>query len=142
MNSELNKLKSIIQSRENVKSIIEILSNYDTEIDIEDGTPLNHAINYDRNEIVKYLINRGANVNALYKGDYSPLMSAVEGNNLEMITLLLESDANVHLVDKHGNDALWKAVFNNNLEIVKLLVEAGADPFKEIIFNKYDNRGV
>jgi ankyrin repeat protein len=140
MNQEINKLKSIIQAREDEHSIIEILKDYNTEIDIEGGTPLNHAINYDRNLVVEYLIHNGANINALYDGHYSPLMSAVDSNNIDMVKLLLENGADINLVDKHGNGALWKAVFNNNLEIVKLLVNAAADPFKEIKdgWNIYD----
>ena len=132
MNQELNKLKYIIQDQEDEQSTIEILKNYDIEIDLDGGTPLHHAINHNKNKVVTYLINNGANVNALYEGDYTPLMFAIDRDNNEMAKLFLEHGANVHLVDKHGNGALWKAVFHNNLEIVRLLVKAGTDPFKVI----------
>lgn len=132
MNQELNKLKYIIQDQEDEQSTIEILKGYDIEIDIDGGTPLHHAIINNKNVVVTYLIDNGANVNALYEGDYTPLMFAIDRDNNEMAKLFLEHGANVHLVDKHGNGALWKAVFHNNLEIVRLLVKAGADPFKVI----------
>ena len=132
MNQELKKLKYTIQDQEDQQSTIEILKNYDIEIDLDGGTPLHHAVINNKNVVVTYLIHNGANVNALYEGDYTPLMSAIDRKNNEMVKLFLEHGANVRLVDKHGNGALWKAVFWNNLEIVKLLVKAGADPFKEV----------
>ena len=111
MNQKLNKLKYIIQDQEDEQSTIEILKNYDIEIDIDGGTPLHQAINHNKNTVVMYLINNGANVDALYEGDYTPLMSAIDRKNNEMAKLFLEHGANVHLVDKHGNGALWKAIF-------------------------------
>lgn len=133
------KLGAMIRADKDINNVIKTLDEYPTEINLVDGTPLNHAINRGRNEIVKYLVERGANVNALYEGHYSPLMSAVGNNNLEMVKLLLENGADLNLKDKHGNDALWKAVFNYNLEIVRILVEAGADPFKADNPENYSN---
>lgn len=133
------KLAAMIQADKDINNVIKTLDEYPTEIDLVGGTPLNHAVNYNRNEIMKYLIDRCANVNALFDKNYSPLMSAVDGNNTEMVKLLLDNGAHVNLKDKHGNDALWKAVFNCNFEIVKLLVEAGADPFKADNPENYSN---
>lgn len=123
------KLASMIQADKDINNIIKTLDEYPTEINLVDGTPLNHAVNYERNEIVEYLMERGANVNALYEGDYTPLMSAVQRNNIEIVKLFLKNGADVNLKDKYGKVALYIAVFNNNLEIIKLLVEAKADPF-------------
>lgn len=140
MEIELQRnLGAMIRADKDISNVIKTLDEYPTEINLIDGTPLNHAINRGRDEIVKYLVERGANVNALYEGHYSPLMSAVGSNNIEIIKLLIEKGANVNLKDKHGNDALWKAVFNYNFEIVRLLVEAGADPFKADNPENYSN---
>ncbi|MBW3521211.1 MULTISPECIES: ankyrin repeat domain-containing protein [unclassified Chryseobacterium] len=133
------KLGAMIRADKDITNVIKTLDEFPTEINLVDGTPLNHAINRGRNEIVKYLVERGANVNALYEGHYSPLMSAVGNNNVEMVKLLLENGADVNLKDKYGNRALWKAILNYNLQIVKLLVEAGADPFKADNPENYSN---
>lgn len=61
------KLKSAIQTGKDISQVIKTLDEYDTEIDLVGGTPINHAVNYNRNEIFKYLIARNANVNALFK---------------------------------------------------------------------------
>ncbi|WP_430406430.1 ankyrin repeat domain-containing protein [Fluviicola sp.] len=122
------KLKTIVQVEKDSNRVIQLLNDHDTEINLVGGTPLNHAVNYDRIDIVKYLIGRGANVNALY--DDSPsLLSAIENENEEMIDLLLENGADVNLQDGYGNDALFKAVFTRNLNIVKRIVNNGANPF-------------
>lgn len=123
------KLGAMIHADKDISNVIKTLNEYSTEIDLIGGTPLNHAVNYNRNEIIKYLINRNANVNALFEKNYSPLMSAVDGKNIEIVELLLEKGANVNLKDKHGNDALFKAVDTLNLDLIELLIKAGANPF-------------
>ncbi|MBW3521183.1 MULTISPECIES: ankyrin repeat domain-containing protein [Chryseobacterium] len=123
------KLAAMIQADKDMDNVIKTLDKYQTEIDLIGGTPLNHAVNYNRNEIIKYLIYRDANVNALFEKNYSPLMSAVDGKNIEIVKLLLEKGANVNLKDKYGNDALFKAVDTLNLDLIKLLIEAGSNPF-------------
>lgn len=128
---EKRKLKANITGNESVEEVIEMLEKVNTEIDLDGGTPLNHAANYDRNEIAEYLINRNANVNARHDGEYTPLMSACEGGNIELIKLLLDANADINVEDNHGNKALWKATFFEHEEAVELLLKAGADPFEE-----------
>ena len=136
---EQSKLRSSIKY-DDYEMVINLLKDLPVNINIIDGTPLNYAIIYDKNEIAKYFINKGADVNALYDGDYSSLMLSVDRENIEIVKLLLENEADINLKDKHGNGALWKAVFKRNLDIIKLLVAAGADPFVEIKegWNIYD----
>ncbi|THF52855.1 ankyrin repeat domain-containing protein [Flavobacterium supellecticarium] len=130
MEIELQRqLKSAIRAEKDSNVVIKMLDDYPTEINLVDGTPLNHAVSRNRIEIINYLIQRNANVNALYDKNYSPLMSAIDGKNLETATLLLKNGADIHLKDKYGNDALWKAVNTNDLEFIKLIIEAGANPF-------------
>lgn len=122
------KLKTIVQVEKDSNRVIQLLNEHDTEVNLDGGTPLNHAVNYDRIDIVKYLIGRGVNVNALY--DNSPsLLSAIENENEEMINLLIDNGADVNLQNGYGNDALFKAVNTRNLDIIKRIVNNGANPF-------------
>jgi len=123
------KLKAMVQAGKDVSFIIQTLEKYDTEINLDGGTPLNHAINYNRDELVLYLLNRGANVNAAGDG-YTPLMSATESMNITLMKLLIEKGADINAQDRYGNTALFKAIDTFDLEVVKVLVEAGADPFQ------------
>ncbi len=127
---QLNKLKTSIQSNKDDDYVIGLLDQFDIDIDIEGGTPLNHAVNYERTKLVDYLIKKGANVNALYDGDYTPLMSAIDRKNIELINILLKNGADINKVDKFGNTAIMKAVNTFDLELVKLLVNEGAKPFE------------
>lgn len=129
MNSEeKNKLKTFIQAHENEEEVIEKLDTIDTEIDLEGGTPLNHAANYDRNNVIEFLIKKGANVNSSHKG-FTALISACERNNKELVKILIEAGADIEMKDNFDNNALWKATFNENKEIIELLIKHGADPF-------------
>lgn len=125
------RLKANIQGNQSVDEVIEMLEKVDTEINLDGGTPLNHAVNYDRIEVVEYLIKRNANINAKHDGEYTPLMSACEGGNLELVQLLLKAKADINEKDNYGNNALWKATFFEHEEIVELLLKAGADPFEK-----------
>lgn len=127
--AEIKRLKSEIQANKNEDEVIKLLERFDTEIMLVEGTALNHAVNYQREGIVRKLIERGANVNALYDGDYTPLMSTVERQNKVLIKLILEQNVDIDYTDRYGNNALMKAVNTFDLDIVKLIVEAGGDPF-------------
>ena len=125
---EQSALRSAIRY-DKLEDVIDRIENLALDIEIEDGTPLVYAVLYEKIDLVKYLIEQGANVNALYENHFTPLMSAVENENIELIKLLLEAKADVNRKDRHGNDALFKAVDTENIELIKFLVDAGANPF-------------
>lgn len=74
---EQRKLAAMIRAKKEVQEVIDILDGLSTEITLVDGTPLVHAVNGRRIEIVEYLLGRGANINTKINNNYSPLMSAV-----------------------------------------------------------------
>ena len=68
-------------------------------------TPLLHAIENGRSDIVELLINEGANVNAdytRYRGTqiHSPLTDACSKSNKKMVKMLLEAGADPHKLSK------------------------------------------
>ena len=83
-------------------------------------------------EILKVLINNGANVNVLRRGA-SPLYYAAENNITESVYLLLQNGADVNLSDSPKNKPMNAALKNGNLELVKLFIDKKAD---EDIFSK------
>jgi ankyrin repeat protein len=92
---------------------------------------------YGHIEVVKLLIEAGADVNAQPKalqGDFHrqravpeylgpALIDASRGGHSEIIKLLIEAGADVNAKDLYGRTALMYAW---HTEIVKLLIEAGA----------------
>jgi ankyrin repeat protein len=92
-------------------------------------TPINpqQPSDQDYTEIVRLLLNRGADINAQDEWGRTALMIAADGGYLETVKLLLDWEANVHLRDSNGNKALMRAAWKGHLEIVRSLLERGAD---------------
>ncbi len=86
-------------------------------------TPLMIAVNDIGNaEIVKLLLQAGAEVNARTQNGLTPLMIAAKVNrNPEIAQLLLQAGAEVNAKDKAGQSALDYAVASRNSKIVDLL---------------------
>lgn len=56
-------------------------------------TPLMDAACHGNFEIANYLVQHGANVNALTKDEYTPLVWAIENGSLPIVKLLIENGA-------------------------------------------------
>jgi len=91
------------------------------------GTPLMSASLKGQLEVVRRLIDKGADVDAVKKDGATALMWASQGGNLEIVRLLIEKGANVNAVKKEGATALMRAIEYNHLEIARLLIEKGAN---------------
>ena len=104
--------------------IFNLSFNYFDYINIKDDfgrTPLHLAVFKSNLEIVKYLVDNGADI---YSGNNSPLMNAVGNGRLEIIKYLVEKGVNIHA---RNDDALAEASKKGHLEIVKYLIKNGAD---------------
>ena len=78
-------------------------------------------------EIVEWLFERGADVNAPYKYG-TPLYGHAGRGNLEICRFLITHGADVEAEDDANKTPLYAAADRGHLEIVKLLLENGADP--------------
>ena len=90
--------------------------------------PIHIAVKVGAIEIVKLLIERGADVDSVDKEGRSPLHYAVQYQNKEMIFLLLKSEADPNIQNIYGITPLHQAAYSSTIEIVKMLVMFGADP--------------
>jgi ankyrin repeat protein len=90
-------------------------------------TPLLLAYNHD--EILRYLLSRGANPNYTGFREGSPLTLASYDGNLERMAMYLEAGADVNLAMPEGGEtALHMAAVKGKTEPVRLLLRAGGDP--------------
>jgi ankyrin repeat protein len=101
------------------------LNNYS-----EDGfTPLGLAAYFGNEEIARYLVLKGADVNLPSTNGYFtyPLHSAIAGNFTSIAKMLIENGALVNCSQKAGITPLHSAAENGNVEIIILLLEKGAN---------------
>ncbi len=91
-------------------------------------TPLIAAVDGDRLEVVRLLLQRGANPNvrAEFNGQVALHFAAKKGN-LAVVNLLLEKGAEPNIQDPSRQTPLWSASFQNHPSIIRSLVKNGAN---------------
>ena len=98
-------------------------------------TPLHFAAQNGHLEVVRLLLERGANVNAQntdelwWRERRTPLHFAAQNGHLDVVRLLLERGANVNAETSGvaGWTPLHFAAQNGHLEVVRVLLERGAN---------------
>jgi quinoprotein dehydrogenase-associated probable ABC transporter substrate-binding protein len=91
---------------------------------------LSDAINGVDVERVKFLIGKGADVNALDLQGYGALHAAARLKKPELLQALIAAKADVNAPDREGWTPLIQAAYRNHIPSVELLVRAGADKEK------------
>ncbi|KAJ1548975.1 hypothetical protein HK405_012002, partial [Cladochytrium tenue] len=94
------------------------------------------AARYERVEILRLLLDRGASCNLQLGYGDTALHIAARNGNPDTVSLLLDRGASIELRDRDGQTALHKAVTESSLETVQLLLSRGANlnaqDFKQI----------
>ncbi len=110
-------------------------------------TPLLYSAYFNDVKTLKYLIEKGSNLNHKDFQNQNALGYAIQNNSVEAAKLLLDAGAKLSDVDyvitkKSGTTSpLIAAVANNSYEMTKLLLEHGAKhkfPSEKIAHYKYD----
>lgn len=95
-----------------------------------DGTPmLNIAARNDRLDFVQWLVEQGADINAVSEDrGYTAIMDAVWRGNIEITEYLIKKGSDLNTINKEGQSMLVLAVGANRTQICKILAENGANP--------------
>lgn len=116
-----------------VKQLVET-ENADVNSKAPDGwTPLHYAAQKGHLDIVKYLIQKGAHVDAKeqMQGGWTPLLTAannfsqIPNGNFDVIKYLVENQADVNATIESGQNVLDLAIPVTTPEVVKYLIQKG-----------------
>jgi len=99
------------------------------------ATPLHIAVLSDQREVARFLIDKGANINAPAKDEYggTPLHWAAALGRVEIARQLIDAGANVNLRDKNGYTPLDATTYEqfseskSRLAIAELLRKSGGE---------------
>ena len=89
-------------------------------------TALHIAVGHNLLEAAKWLINEGADLEAMEHGD-TPLHYTTTEDNVDAARLLISHGAKVDAQVIGGWTPLHSAAYNNALKVAKLLIDNGAD---------------
>ena len=105
--------------------------------DGEPRTALVAAARMGNIDLIKLLIEAGANAEYHGKGDESPLIAAANNGHLEVAQYLVANGAKVNAKHPGDGTALIGAVRGKHYEVAEYLLEQGADPYLEVRGDEY-----
>jgi uncharacterized protein len=117
---EINKQLIEAIKEANVNRVLELLSKEAEPNAHYEDVPLLMAIQYGQTEIVKVLLEAGADPNYEDEDQYTMLMFAASAGYLEIVRILVNKGACVSVIGK-GSSALSIAVQAGHQEIVEYL---------------------
>ncbi|MEB3294064.1 MAG: ankyrin repeat domain-containing protein [Synechococcales bacterium] len=98
------------------------------QLDVSDDSLLLAAVSSGSEQIVQFLLEKGANVNGVSRSGETALHTAVRRNKSSKLTaLLLDKGANINAKNSEGTTALHVAAQYGSIETIKLLLAKGAD---------------
>ncbi|PIA62591.1 hypothetical protein AQUCO_00200535v1 [Aquilegia coerulea] len=101
----------------------------DVNAPCDEGTPLQLAAQNCKQNILKVLLDHGANPNPVVTLIPTPLMWAISGNSMTCIKLLIQRGADPNAV-AHGHTPLALACCGKKFDIIKCLLESGLKPIE------------
>ena len=99
------------------------------ELDSYQRTSLIWASFYNNTDLLKWLIDNGANINHQDRNGFSALHLIGKRQNYEVAVILTNKKADLELKDCNGNTPLMDAIFNSkgDYKIVELFIKSGAN---------------
>ena len=113
----------------NTKMIRRLLST--NMLDINSTSPLQMAAEMGFKEVVRLLIDSGANPNMADWHKNTPLHEAARVGHKDVIKMLLDGGADLNVADEGGDTPFYLAFTRNHKDVAQLLLEQGAKPHKE-----------
>lgn len=111
--------------------------------DIQRMTPLHCASMFDNPEIVQYLVNQGADINALDKEHRTPLLLAASRAGWRTVNILIRLGSNIHLKDVNYRNVLHLVIMNGGRleDFSEEVTKAQSKAHLLELLNEKDNTG-
>ncbi|QET01528.1 MULTISPECIES: ankyrin repeat domain-containing protein [Cupriavidus] len=98
-------------------SIKLMVDGQEAEINKKGWAPLHYAATNGHNDVVKYLVDHAAYIDAESPNGSTPLMMAARGGHIETVKLLLDEGADMRLKNQQGMNVIDFALLYNQKEI-------------------------
>src|SRR5690606_30749595 len=123
-------LMDSVRANDTQAALAELAAHRDAvNLRMSDGTTALHWAAYNRNvELVRALINAGAEVNVRNEYGSSPMSEAGVTGSREILQLLLDAGADVESPTLEGQTVLMSVVRTPHVDAARLLLERGANP--------------
>ncbi|KRX95030.1 Tankyrase-1, partial [Trichinella pseudospiralis] len=119
---DLEMVKVVLNESDDKQSLINC-----RDVEGRHSTPLHFAAGYNRLEVVKFLVQAGADIQAKDKGGLVPLHNACSYGHYEVTEFLVQQGADVNATDLWKFTPLHEAAAKGKFDICKLLLANGAD---------------
>lgn len=119
-------IHAIVNGDERITELL-LAKNADVEVEGKFGTALLEATLVESENIVKLLLDKGANTEAKSRKNGTALNMAAKVGYAGIVRLLLEKQVNIESIDNDGKTSLLLAAEHHNSEIITLLLERGAN---------------
>jgi len=111
-----------------IAAVIIALMPYISPMGFGAGSRLMEAINEERFDEARLMIEKGAGINAVNEFNQNPLLISLEAGRMDLATMLIDAGADVNIKSKMLMTPLRVAAVAGNLSMVKLLLAKGALP--------------
>ena len=116
----------------NIKKLKNIINENSNSVNLKDfqgASPLHFASRENKSKAIVFLVNHGANVNAIAAGGQTPLHWACTRKHHEAVATLLSMGADPNMKDTiNRRTALHYGVFMKDIKLVQLLLDSNANP--------------
>ena len=126
---DLERVQFLLDSGENPNAVSQsVNANPKTPGGTAGDSALRFAVFAGRADIVKALLDGGADVNKANKEGNTPLSASTRHSSEEITEILLDAGANPNAVNDGGGTVLVFAAYQGHSKVVKALLDAGANP--------------